>query len=104
MAQAGRAQMDALPDDYYDLLEIPRGTEDQDKIKRAYRIQARKWHPDKNAGAGRECAEERFKRIAEAFEVLSDPQKKAAFDAGGDAFRLLRHGPRNRTRGRAGCP
>ena len=51
-------------------------------IKQAYRKQAIKWHPDKNAGNAEE-ATERFKWVAEAYAVLSDPEKRASYDAYG---------------------
>jgi len=69
----------AHPDDYYELLEVGRNS-DADEIKRAYRRQALKWHPDKQDADNRAYAEERFKLVSEAYQVLSDPQKRAAFD------------------------
>lgn len=63
--------------DYYELLEVPRGAS-ADEIKKAYRKQALKYHPDKNPEDPN--AEKRFKEIAEAYEVLSDENKKAAYD------------------------
>jgi molecular chaperone DnaJ len=63
--------------DYYEVLEIRRGAS-ADDIKKAYRQAALKYHPDKNPGNAE--AEVRFKECAEAYEVLSDPQKKARYD------------------------
>jgi molecular chaperone DnaJ len=63
--------------DYYEVLEIARGSSGEE-IKKAYRKAALKYHPDKNPGNAE--AETRFKECAEAYEVLSDPQKKARYD------------------------
>src|SRR5215510_5648125 len=62
--------------DYYEVLEIRRGAS-ADDIKKAYRQAALKYHPDKNPGNAE--ADVRFKECAEAYEVLSDPQKKARY-------------------------
>ncbi|HJR10339.1 MAG TPA: DnaJ C-terminal domain-containing protein [Rhodanobacteraceae bacterium] len=62
--------------DYYKTLGLKQGAGD-DEIKAAYRKLARKYHPDKNKEAG---AEDRFKAISEAYEVLHDKQKRAAYD------------------------
>lgn len=67
--------------DYYEVLGISKGASD-DEIKRAYRKMAKKYHPDVNKEPG---AEEKFKEINEAYEVLSDPQKKATYDQFGHA-------------------
>ncbi len=71
-----------LSDDYYELLEIER-TADDGVIKSSYRKLAMKFHPDKNPG----CAESeaKFKAISEAYDVLKDPQKRAAYDQYGKA-------------------
>jgi len=69
----------AHPDDYYELLEVRRDA-DADEIKRAYRRQALKWHPDKQDADNRAYGEERFKLVSEAYQVLSDPQTRAGFD------------------------
>jgi DnaJ family protein B protein 4 len=68
--------------EYYRILEINRDA-DADAIKKAYRKQALRWHPDKNQD-NREVAEEKFKDVAEAYDVLSDPQKKAVYDQYGE--------------------
>jgi molecular chaperone DnaJ len=65
--------------DYYDVLGVPR-TADQAAIKDAFRKLALQYHPDRNKEPG---AEERFKEIAEAYAVLSDPKKRADYDTGG---------------------
>ncbi|MCA9522134.1 MAG: molecular chaperone DnaJ [Myxococcales bacterium] len=63
--------------DYYKVLEIERGA-DAGEIKKAYRKAAMKWHPDRNPGDHH--AEEQFKLAAEAYEILSDPQKRQIYD------------------------
>lgn len=63
--------------DYYEILSIEK-TADGEEVKRAYRRMAMKFHPDRNPGDAE--AETKFKEAAEAYEVLSDPQKKARYD------------------------
>jgi molecular chaperone DnaJ len=63
--------------DYYDILGISKGVSDGE-IKKAYRKMALKYHPDKNPDD--KAAEEKFKQAAEAYEVLSDPDKRARYD------------------------
>lgn len=63
--------------DYYELLGLEKGATD-DEIKRAFRKQALKYHPDRNPD--NKEAEEKFKELNEAYQVLSDPQKKAQYD------------------------
>jgi len=62
--------------DYYEIMGVKRDAS-QDEIKRAYRKLARKYHPDVSKEAG---AEVRFKEVGEAYEVLKDPEKRAAYD------------------------
>ena len=66
--------------DYYEVLGVPR-TASAEEIKRTYRQLARKHHPDLQPAAERAKAAERFKEINEAYEVLSDPDKRAKYDA-----------------------
>lgn len=62
--------------DYYKILGVTKKSDD-DQIKKAYRKQARKYHPDVSKEAG---AEQKFKEVAEAYEVLKDPEKRSAYD------------------------
>jgi len=68
--------------DYYSVLGVPRGAS-PDELKKAFRKLAMKFHPDKNPGD--KSAEERFKEASEAYDVLSDPQKKQIYDQFGHA-------------------
>ncbi len=68
--------------DYYDSLGIARGA-NADEIKKAYRTKAMKYHPDRNHGD--KTAEQRFKEISEAYDVLRDDHKRAAYDRYGHA-------------------
>jgi molecular chaperone DnaJ len=69
--------------DPYATLGVDRKASD-DEIKKAYRKLARQYHPDRNAGD--KSAEERFKEVQEAYSILSDPDKRKAFDSGGGIF------------------
>ncbi|KIL58523.1 hypothetical protein M378DRAFT_112001 [Amanita muscaria Koide BX008] len=66
---------------YYKILGIDKSASD-DEIKKAYKKMALRWHPDRNQGS--EEANQKFKQISEAFEVLSDPQKRTVYDQFGE--------------------
>src|SRR3954469_128218 len=68
--------------DYYDLLGLQRGA-DEAAIKAAYRRLAKECHPDRHNGCSQQ--EARFKAVSEAYDVLKDPQKRAAYDRFGKA-------------------
>ncbi len=70
-----------MPNDYYETLGVDKSAS-QEEIKKSYRKLALKWHPDKNDS---DQAEEKFKEINAAYEVLSDPQKRKAYDQFGHA-------------------
>jgi curved DNA-binding protein len=75
----------AAGQDFYETLGVPR-TASQDDIQRAYRRLARQYHPDVNHDPG---AEDRFKDVSEAYDVLSDPQARRRYDAFGADFRQV---------------
>src|SRR4051812_45883538 len=75
--------------DYYEVLGVPRGA-DEEEIRRAYRQLARQYHPDINKEPG---ADQRFKEVSEAYEVLRDPEKRARYDRLGANWRGAPQGP-----------
>src|SRR5512135_666907 len=79
--------MAASTQDYYEVLGVGR-TASQEEIRKAYKRLARKHHPDLNPGD--KAAEERFKRVQEAYDVLSDPKKRQMYDQFGF---YSEHGP-----------
>ena len=93
--------MAAAARDFYEVLGVPR-TAGPDEIQRAYRKLARTYHPDVNSDPG---AEERFKEIAQAYDVLSDPDTRRRYDAFGPDFRQVPEGvdPDTWARARAGA-
>lgn len=65
--------------DFYSILGISKNAT-AEEIKRAYRQQALQWHPDKHTGEAKKSAEEKFKKVNQAYEVLRDPQKRQMYD------------------------
>ena len=70
--------------DFYEVLGVPKNAAEED-IKKAYRKLAMKHHPDRNQGDTAKKSEEKFKEAKEAYEMLTDPQKRAAYDQYGHA-------------------
>ncbi|MCX8113006.1 MAG: J domain-containing protein [Bacteroidia bacterium] len=83
--------------DYYEILGVPRNAS-QEEIKKAYRRLARQYHPDANPG--NKAAEEKFKEIQEAYEVLSNPETRSKYDQLGRDWRLYEQMGQASTQGR----
>eukprot|EP01006_Ploeotia_vitrea_P048844 TRINITY_DN67281_c3_g1_i1.p1 TRINITY_DN67281_c3_g1~~TRINITY_DN67281_c3_g1_i1.p1 ORF type:complete len:258 (+),score=34.72 TRINITY_DN67281_c3_g1_i1:34-807(+) len=86
--------------DYYGTLGVSRSA-DENEIKKAYRKLAIRWHPDKNPDNKAE-AELKFKEISEAYQILSDANKRAIYDRGGDPARMPESSSGGSTRGARG--
>lgn len=69
--------------DYYRVLKVGRDASEEE-LKKAYRKLAMRWHPDKNVTINKEEAETKFKKISEAYDVLSDPVKRQIYDLYGE--------------------
>lgn len=70
--------------DYYAILGVPKGTSDAEKLKKAYRKLAMKWHPDKHKEGNQEEATKKFQEISEAYDVLTDDKKRHIYDMYGE--------------------
>ena len=79
-----------MKEDYYSLLGVT-SSASQEELKKAYRKLAIKWHPDKNKDNPE--AEEKFKQISEAYDILSNPQKRQQYDQFGHAAFEQGRGP-----------
>src|SRR5262245_58723921 len=81
-AACGLGAYQTMAKDFYEVLGVARGA-DEKTIKQAYRKLAMQYHPDQNQGDKK--SEQKFKEINEAYDILKDPQKRAAYDRFGSA-------------------
>src|SRR4029434_10302880 len=88
--------MAATKRDYYEVLGIKRDASDKD-VRQAYRKLARKYHPDVNPND--KTAEERFKEVSEAYEVISDKEKRAKYDRYGHDWQFAEQAEAARAQG-----
>ena len=82
MISAVKTKKQEGPKDYYKVLGVNRNVDDK-KLKSAYRKLALKWHPDKHKEESKEEATKKFTEISQAYEVLSDPEKRRIYDQTG---------------------
>jgi DnaJ homolog subfamily C member 3 len=83
LRKAQKLQKMALRKDYYKILDVAK-TATEPEIRKAYRKLALIWHPDKHEGVDKEAAEAKYVEIAEAYEVLSNPEARTRYDNGED--------------------
>ena len=93
--QTSTRAMQSSSSDPYEILNVPRGTTDEEVLKKAYRVQALKWHPDRNPEKRVE-AEARFKKVSEAYETLKDPMKRQSYEYGSASSASARAGGTDR--------
>ena len=93
MNEAQTAEKRSKEKDYYKILGVARDATDKE-IKKAYRKLALQWHPDKHT-ENKEEAEEKFREIAEAYEVLSNEESRARYDRGEDISEQANHARNN---------
>ncbi|XP_043723732.1 dnaJ homolog subfamily B member 1-like [Telopea speciosissima] len=88
--------------DYYNILKVNRNATEED-LKKSYKRLSMRWHPDKNPDIKKTEAEAKFKQLSEAYDVLSDPQKRQIYDAYGEEALKSGNVPPRPTSGGATC-